>query len=223
MLASDSPSNYSLSCSSNCKEKNYFPRAAGQQLDNPNLQIFSVIFLSPPSILLLLLFSYLSFFYVSCSSLSMREADAFFSQPPLRLETFRVFISKEQYIVRQLQFHDDIVRIPDFYGDKEQLQFFTEEHRKINFKTFRLTGILNIQLNPHNGRPINIKYLPGRAPSIWQVGKHFINDLSRFRFEFPRGKMPSTELLVSYLWFVEQAPGADRHKAIEHLRKQKAR
>ncbi len=185
---------------------------------------------------------YISLFLISLFSLSCRslnsnqtsknkgsedlsvseERDAFFSNEKKGSEIFRVFISEDFYEVRQVQREDVIRRTEDKEGDEEKKAFFTEEHNKINFKDLRLEGIMNVELNSE-GSPLNIKYLPGGTPKTWQASKHFLQDLSRFHFNFPNPGSGIIHFNVRYLWIIKAGFDSrkNKEKAIEYLKKEK--
>ena len=166
-------------------------------------------------------------FIITCSSITTTSLkpvneiqNEFFNQKYNSNLAFLVFISEKNYIVKQIQYLDKIKRTEDKESDEEKKEFFAIEHNKINFKDFRLEGILNVELNPQ-GNPLNIKYVPGGTPKTWQASKHFIQDLSRFHFDFINPGNGITRFSVKYLWIIKGGGGNNKQKAIEYLKKEK--
>ena len=164
------------------------------------------------------------FFHFSCVSLEKREAENFFSQENLEGETFRVFIAKDIYLVKQMKDDDRIRRKEDPNGDEEKRLFFTQEHDRINFKKIILEGSLFLDFNS-SLKTVSIQYESGKNPITWQASKHFIKDLSRFSFEKMENWDSLLQIKVKYMWYILPAPflsDAERkEKAIQYLRSQK--
>ena len=177
---------------------------------------------------IILIFYFLVLLALSCSSYSSRQKSKFLSQDLKNQEAFRVFISKDDYLVEQVQFESQIERIPDKNGDKEKQKFFNKESTKINFRNFNLLGTVRVELNAR-GNPIKIDYKLGATPRTWQASKYFINDISRFRFSFPKTAKANGgnkyKFEVSYYWCISGNSSLTRderrRKAIQYLRSQK--
>ena len=189
----------------------------------PNNFFFSFSFASCQSILrvfgLIVALSSLA-----CLSLTSRQAREFFGEEGQKYEAFRVFIARDSYIVKQIQYEDQIRRVKDENGDREKKKFFLTEHDKINFKDITLEGKLLVDLNA-SGQPVNIQYVRGETPRTWQASKHFIQDIARFRFTFPNRKKRLFSFHVSYFWSIEAPLGfstsARKERAIKYLRSQR--
>lgn len=164
-------------------------------------------------------------FPFGCSSQAVRMERVFFQNEGNSREIFRIFISKDRYKVHQVQFHDRIQRIQDRHGDQEKKLFFTKEHNKMAFSDFKLEGKMLVRIDPISGTPTDIQYKKGKVPKTWQAGKHFIQDISRFRFSFPSKSQKIFSFTVSYLWNITALKGLSskqrRKKAIKYLRSQK--
>ncbi len=160
----------------------------------------------------------------SCFSLVSKHEKSFLSQKIVASETFRVFIARDRYVVKQVQHHDRIGRREDENGDKEKSAFFKQEHDKINFKDLMIEGTLIVDVN-WAGQAVNIRYKRGRTPRTWQAGKHFIQDVSRFRFTFPDKDRKIFRFEVHYFWSIISGTGfvflTRKQRAIEYLRSQK--
>ncbi|MCB1326543.1 MAG: hypothetical protein H7A21_06370 [Spirochaetales bacterium] len=152
------------------------------------------------------------------------EDDAFFHEPPMPTELFRVLITEGNYEVRQLAYQDRIERVADPVGDREQMEFFQEKDNEIDFKDWLLEGTLQIRLSPLGGQTEHISYLEGQTPITWQASTYFQDDISRFRYEFPAGVVSPTRFLVRYRWVIRARQGLtaeeQRERAIEYLRAQ---
>ncbi len=167
------------------------------------------------------------FLSLGCTSLTQRQASEFFAQESEKNEAFRIFIGRDMYRVEQVDYFEQIKRQDDEKGDKEKKEFFTKEHDRISYSDFIIQGTLAIGLSPYSGKPTNIQYVPDKTPSTWQASKHFIQDISRFRFDFPDPKKKLLHFHVSYFWSVITQHGLTsagrKQKAIEYLRSQKRR
>ena len=161
---------------------------------------------------------------LSCVSLEEKKAKKFFEEEISDNETFRIFISKDIYAVKQIKNEDKIKRIPDKNGDLEKKVFFSKEHNKINFKNIELKGVVRIELNS-SGEPVNIGYANSKMPRTWQASKHFVQDIARFRFTFPTKGKAIYQFNVSYFWSVTApfsiSDSARKKRAIQYLRSQK--
>ncbi|MCR9144270.1 MAG: hypothetical protein NXI24_18635 [bacterium] len=147
----------------------------------------------------------------------------FFSETP-RQVSFRVLITRGNYQVRQVNFKSGIARREDPVGDREQMEFFTEQLREIDFVDMELTGRIQIRLSPLSGQIEHIAYVNGETPRTWQASKYFQDDVSRFRFYAPSGGLPTRRFEVQYLWRIDKRTGIsdeeNRKRAVEWLKKQ---
>lgn len=138
--------------------------------------------------------------------------------------TFRILITRDGYHVRQVARTELFRRQPDIEGDREQQQFFRDEHDKADFMDLSQDGLLQIRLNPLSGAIEHIAYLAGRTPRTWQASKFFQDDISRFRFDFLAGGVNPREFKVYYRWVVRKREGLSeeeqRRRAIEYLSSQ---
>ena len=162
---------------------------------------------------------------LSCRSLLVEtKANDFFATEPERREAFRVFIARDFYRVKQVQYPQRVQRIADENGDQEEQESFTKEHDKIRFSSFLLEGTLEVRLDPESGQPINIRYPKARMPQTWQASKYFIRDLSRFRFTFPEENNKLLHFYVRYSWMIAADESLSikerRRRAMEYWRRQ---
>ena len=161
---------------------------------------------------------------LACFSLASRQAREFLGRENEKYEAFRVFISRGDYIVKQVQHEEQIRRTEDKNGDREKKQFFQKEHDKINFRDLALEGTLLVELNA-SGQPVNIQYVRGKTPRTWQASKHFIQDIARFRFTFPNREKRLYSFRVRYFWSiaapVSLSSSTRKKRAIKYLRSQR--
>lgn len=152
------------------------------------------------------------------------DSDPFFTAEPMPSEYFRVLITDDGYFVKNMGKEGIIERKEDIQGDKEQFNTFHKFSVDYSFKDWSFDAVMRVRLNPHRGELEHIEYVPGRNPKTWQSGKLFQEDLSRFHFDFPDGKIPTHEFLVSYLWRIQKKPGLSeedaKKMAIEFLNSQ---
>lgn len=152
------------------------------------------------------------------------EDDAYFQGEAARGVAFKVLITSERYMLRQMRYRERIRREADPVGDADQLQFFQTEADKINFKDWTLTGMIDLRLSPISGQIEHIQYVPGKTPRTWQAAKFFQDDVSRMRFVFPDGAISPRDFLVQYEWRIQREPGLSdeeaRERAMEYLKSQ---
>jgi hypothetical protein len=150
--------------------------------------------------------------------------DPFFFEPSFPGAAFKILITRDTYQIRQIA-HDRLFkRKRDVEGDRGQVEFFQEEHDRVDFMTMNLEGVIQIRLNPLSGSIEHISYIPGRTPRTWQASKYFQDDVSRFRFDFLQNAISPREFKVQYQWRITQRPGLSeeeqRRRAIEYLNTQ---
>lgn len=150
--------------------------------------------------------------------------DPFFLKPAEPEEAFRVLITEEAYEVRQVGYNDRLSRQADESGDMVQHSMFLEHDQKLNFHEWELSATIEIRINPHRGSIERIQFVPGKTPRTWQAGVLFQEDVSRFRFQFPRGNVDLREFHVTYLWRINREEGISdelsRERALEFLRQE---
>ena len=137
---------------------------------------------------------------------------------------FRVLITRGNYQVRQVSNRAGIARREDPLGDREQMQFFTEQLEEIDFVNMELKGRIEVRLSPLSGQIEHIAYVNGETPKTWQASKYFQDDVSRFRFYGPSGGAPARRFEVQYLWRIDKRAGLsdeeNRRRAVEWLKKE---
>jgi hypothetical protein len=168
------------------------------------------------------------------------KEDPYFTElEPMSGEVFRVLITEDSYLVRQMSEFEHIRRVEDMAGDEEQLEHFREFSKNYNFKDWELTGVLNIKINPETKDVEHIDYVPGQSPKTWQASKYFQEDISRLRLEYLKNGeegiqvveegneefIPSPlEFKVRYRWVIKREDGLSdeeaKARAIQFLRNQ---
>lgn len=161
------------------------------------------------------------------SELVTEGDDPFFALPPEHPhELFRVLISGGNYQVRQIGGMDVVNRRADISGDKYKAVFFAEYSERYDFMSWNFRGTLKVQLDPENGSIKFVGFRPGKTPNTWQASYFFKEDLARYIFEFPGGKILEPEFYVTYEWRIEKRSGLSdseaRTRAIEFLKSQKS-
>lgn len=153
------------------------------------------------------------------------DDDPYFLQPAVAGELFRVLITGTNYSVRQYGQTASIQRPADPRGDLEQLRSYQEIASEIDFRDWEIEGVLDVRLNPHTGRIEQLQYVSGHNPITYQAARLFQEDLTRFRFTFPRGVIQPIRFNVRFRWEIQRRPGLTeqeaRLKAIQYLRSQK--
>lgn len=147
----------------------------------------------------------------------------FLNKIQLSEEAFRVLITRNNYQVRQIQFNDDIERIKDRLGDKEQLKIYEEFYNQIDFKDWEFEGILRIRINPQTTNIESIKYESHYIPKTQQAMKLFLEDISRYKFKYLKQVPYPNQFLIRILWRIKKNPELTEEqaktRAIEYLKK----
>ncbi|MEQ8352297.1 MAG: hypothetical protein RH862_12480 [Leptospiraceae bacterium] len=152
--------------------------------------------------------------------------DEFFKEAPAEDEVFRVLITENEYIVRQVAAEDQIYARPAPLARKENHKLFREYDEKWDFKDFTHQGLLRVKLNPQTGMIENVDYEGGKSPRAWQASIMFRDDLMRYEFGFKSGIVQPREFMVRYEWRIKKDPDLTpeeaRQKVLEFLRDQKS-
>lgn len=107
-------------------------------------------------------------------------------------ELFRVVISSESYLVRQIRQSENIKRNPDIGGDK----FMMEELQKYNKKDFTDDGIIKVHLNSKTGKIETAN--TDRSTRIQQLLKIIQNDSTRWTFTHKTDEPSITKFTIVY-------------------------
>ncbi len=149
--------------------------------------------------------------------------DPYFTKIPVMPgELFRVLITDDGYVVKQMDREEDVLRAEDENGDEEQEKKFREYARTFNFKDWSLEGMIVVKINPETREIAQIEYLPGQTPRTWQASKYFQEDVTRFHLTFPEvdddRPAPIAQYMVRYRWLIKREAGLTDEEAKERAR-----
>lgn len=153
------------------------------------------------------------------------ENDPYFQEKPKPQEVFRILITKDHYILKQVSREKVITRKDDPNGDKDQLDLFQKFSETYDFKDWVLKGMLVVKLSKEEGNPLeHVEFVRGETPKSWQASKYFQDDVSRLQYEFPNQWKILREFHVQYEWRIEKKEGMTdeeaRQRAIDFLKTQ---
>ncbi|MFN3604013.1 MAG: hypothetical protein ACK4UJ_04815 [Leptonema sp. (in: bacteria)] len=141
----------------------------------------------------------------------------------LDLEVFRVLITKHNYQVRQINYKENIERIEDVAGDKEQLKIYEEIYNQIDFKDWVFEGVIRVKINPQTNKIENLKYESVYIPKTQQAAKLFMEDISRYKFRFLKSISTPNTFLIRMQWRIQKnteiTEEQAKERAIEYLKK----
>lgn len=121
---------------------------------------------------------------------AMREA--FFGRAPEKGEVFRIFITSEGYIRKQLSHLDTVSVKEDLGGD----QAIADEFRKFDMVNSLQEGQIHIELYPSTGKFYRVRQ---SKPSIMkETDKILSDDMTRWQFVFAKNEIEPRDFKVSY-------------------------
>lgn len=145
--------------------------------------------------------------------------DPYFQKKPGSGEYFRVLITPDYYIARQVSGETAILREEDPTGDQEQLKQFNEVGKELNFKDWTFQGLIRVGLDQDHGNVNHIEYVPGQSPRTWQVSRMLQEDVSRYMFEEAvKGRKLPGRFLIRYEWRIPAEEGLSKEEAITRAR-----
>mgnify|MGYP001382158722 CR=1 FL=1 len=144
--------------------------------------------------------------------------DDYFKQETAEDEVFRILITENEYILRQVAAEDHIYAQPSPLARKENHKLFREYDDKWDFMDFTHQGLLRVKLNPQTGMIENVDYEGGKAPRAWQASIMFRDDLMRYKFGFKSGIVQPREFKVRYEWRINKDPNLTPEEAKEKAR-----
>lgn len=109
---------------------------------------------------------------------NVNEIPFFQKKSEIPTELFRVYMSSDSYMVRQIRHTDKIIRKPDPGAD----ELAREELRKFDLINFIDDGYVVVGLNSNTGKLETIAF-DRRVPRINDIAKVIQNDASRFNYE----------------------------------------
>jgi hypothetical protein len=144
------------------------------------------------------------------------EIPFFQKKSDLPTELFRVYMSSDSYMVRQIRGTDKIVRKPDPGAD----ELAKEEIRKFDLINFIDDGYVVVGLNSNTGRLETIAF-DRRVPRINDIAKVIQNDASRFNYEhLTKDGVPSVlKFIINYQ--IRLYPVKSRDEVKQMLQKKK--
>ncbi|MCB1165504.1 MAG: hypothetical protein KDK37_06635 [Leptospiraceae bacterium] len=153
------------------------------------------------------------------------QDDPFFQEKPVEDEVFRILITEDEYILRQVSANDLIYAKPDPKAQELSHKLFKEYNQKWNFMDSNHEGLLRVKLNPQTGLIENVDYEGGKSPRAWQASIMFRDDLLRYKFGFKAGIVQPREFKVRYQWRINRDPSLSpeeaKRKAMEFIKEQK--
>lgn len=157
---------------------------------------------------------------------SALDADPFFQQKPAEDEVFRILITEDHYVIRQIAADNYIYAKEAPLEQRENHKLFQEYDSKWDFMDFTHQGLLRVKLNPQTGMIENVDYEGGESPRAWQASIMFRDDLMRYQFGFKAGNVQPREFMVRYEWRIKKDPNLTpeeaKRKAMEFLKDQKS-
>ena len=107
-------------------------------------------------------------------------------------ETFRVLLSSDYYIVKQLMYKQYIKRKKDKGGDS----YMTDEIKKMDIINEAREGIIKIWLYPDSGKIMKVRTL--KPTSLVEIDKLITEDIQRWNFKFPKNYVTPTKFEINY-------------------------
>lgn len=118
--------------------------------------------------------------------------EAFFSRPVEHEELFRVFVTSDGYVRKQLAHHDNVSVKEDPSGD----QAIADEFRKFDMVNSLQEGQIRVELYPNTGKFYRIRQT---KPSIMkETDKIMSDDLTRWQFVFAKNEIYPKDFRISY-------------------------
>lgn len=118
--------------------------------------------------------------------------EAFFARPVEHEELFRVFVTSDGYVRKQLAHHDNVSVKEDPSGD----QAIADEFRKFDMVNSLQEGQIRVELYPNTGKFYRIRQT---KPSIMkETDKIMSDDLTRWQFVFAKNEIQPKDFRISY-------------------------
>ena len=120
------------------------------------------------------------------------EDKKFLNTEPREEELFRIVLTSEKYLVKQMQSNDTIQRVIDTEGDR----YICGEIRKIDMIEETREGIVSLILYPDSGKVMRVR--PKKSTYIMEIDKIITEDMQRWTFSFPNDIVEPTKFDVHY-------------------------
>lgn len=118
--------------------------------------------------------------------------EAFFARPVEHEELFRVFVTSDGYVRKQLAHHENVSVKEDPTGD----QAIAEEFRKFDMVNSLQEGQIRVELYPNTGKFYRIRQT---KPSIMkETDKIMSDDITRWQFVFAKNEIQPKDFRISY-------------------------
>ena len=160
---------------------------------------------------------FVAFLFLSCSTPQVKEnretsllrekvTHEFESNEPRENEVFRIFLSSEKYIRKQIKAKDTIHLVEDSSGNEASSKELLP-YDKINFKT---RVIARITIYAESGTIAKIRFV--RSSGISEIDKLTSEDITRWRFNFPTGKVEPLTFEITFYIFLKNKINKEQAK-----------
>lgn len=120
----------------------------------------------------------------------MREA--FFARPVEAEEVFRVFVTSDGYVRRQIA-HTETVSVKEDTGGDQSI---SDEFRKFDMVNSLQEGQIRVELYPTTGKFYRVRQ---SKPSIMkETDKIMSDDITRWQFVFAKNEIQPKDFRISY-------------------------
>ncbi|MFZ5631068.1 MAG: hypothetical protein ACOY5B_18175 [Spirochaetota bacterium] len=118
--------------------------------------------------------------------------DAFFARPVEPEEVFRVFVTSDGYVRRQIAHNEAVAVKEDTGGD----QSIADEFRKFDMVNSLQEGQIRVELYPTTGKFYRVRQ---SKPSIMkETDKIMSDDITRWQFVFAKNEIQPKDFRISY-------------------------
>jgi hypothetical protein len=118
--------------------------------------------------------------------------EAFFARPAEAEEVFRVFVTSDGYVRKQIAYQDSISVKEDTAGD----QAIADEFRKFDMVNSLQEGQIRVELYPTTGKFYRVRQT---KPSIMkETDKIMSDDITRWQFVFAKNEIQPKDFRISY-------------------------
>jgi hypothetical protein len=118
--------------------------------------------------------------------------EAFFARPAEAEEVFRVFVTSDGYVRKQIAYQDSISVKEDTAGD----QAIADEFRKFDMVNSLQEGQIRVELYPTTGKFYRVRQT---KPSIMkETDKIMSDDITRWQFVFVKNEIQPKDFRISY-------------------------
>ena len=134
---------------------------------------------------------------MSCKTAEVKDPlkeriDEYLSVNPNTKELFRVLMMSDRYLIAQMNHTEKILRNEDSGGDR----YMTEELKKFDKIDEEREGVIAVWLYPDSGRLMKVR--PKKLTYLMEIDKLIVEDIQRWRFQFPPKDVYPTQFDVRY-------------------------